>query len=407
MARSSAVLALALTLTLGACSTQHLDPIQSLSTPPDEACSQWLTQSDCLADTAHGCSFQPNAHGCKTTDSDCAPGECLTGDPFVRRRAGQKLWLHERPFRFVGTVSWGIAWGRSCTLSTLPDQTTALARTFDDLVDLQLTVLKVWAFQSYAGASGRDYSSFDRLVAASRRAGVRLIFVLENQYATSCTTGPARDDAWYGGGYASPYGDYALSLPDYARGLAAHFRDEPTILAWEIMHEGGSSGFDAVNGFAAAMSAALRDTDPNHLVALGADNGNTSATDRSGSPSNYERLNDHPALDLLDAHDFFAPDVPLTSSMTELVPIADSLDLPAFAGATAVELDDTSSASFRTRAERVEAKLHAAFDAGYVGFLIYDYIPDWTEVTWSFDTRSVDPLAGADGVLVRNAITAP
>ncbi len=46
---------------------------------------------------------------------------------------------------------------------------------------------------------------------------------------------------------------------------------------------------------------------------------------------------------------------------------------------------------------RVEAKLHAAFDAGYVGFLVYDYIPDWRDATWSFDTRPSDPLAGPKG----------
>jgi hypothetical protein len=83
------------------------------------------------------------------------------------------------------------------------------------------------------------------------------------------------------------------------------------------------------------------------------------------------------------------------------------LGKPIFAGATAVELADSSTASFTQRAARVEDKLHAAFDAGYVGFLVYDYIPDWQDVTWSFDTRMEDPLAGPNGVLVRNAIPSP
>ena len=255
-------------------------------------------------------------------------------------------------------------------------------------------------------ASGTDYTSFERVVDAARRAGVRVIFVLENQYP-DCSVGPARDDAWYGGGYAAPYGGYPLSFPDYARGLASHFRDEPTILAWEIMHEGATGSFDAMNGFVGAMSSAIRASDPNHLIALGLDNGNSAATDRTGSPSSYERLHAHPAVDLVDAHDFFAPDAPLPNGFSEIAGIAASLGKPAFVGASAVELEDTSAASFERRAGQVEAKLVAALDAGFAGYLVYDYIPDWDVRRWSFDTRAGEPLAGPNGVLVRHAIASP
>ncbi len=403
IARLAGLIALALV----ACGTEYVDPIQRMPMPRADACSDWLTESDCLADAANGCSFQPNALGCKTTDPHCTSGSCRSGDPFVRRRPLQGLWLLGQPYRFVGTVSWGIAWGSDCQVSTMPDQESALVRVFDDLVELRVTVLKIWALQSYAGASGSDYASFERVVAAARRAGVRLIFVLENQHEQDCTSGPPRNDAWYTSGYASPYGNYALSLVDYARSLARHFRDEPTILAWEILHEGRAGAFTAVSAFTATLSSVIRENDPNHLIVLGIDNGDSPATDRSEDPSNYERLHEHPAIDMLDAHDFAAPGTVLTEAMAELATIAQSLDKPIFAGATAVELADTSAASFAERADRVEAKLHAAFDAGYVGFLVYDYIPDWENVTWSFDTRPADPLAGPDGVLVRNAIASP
>jgi hypothetical protein len=320
------------------------------------------------------------------------------------------LWLHDSPYRFLGTVSWGIAWGRFCTVGTMPDQDAALVRLFDDLVDLGINALKIWAFQSYAGSSGTDYSSLQRVVDAARRAGVRLIFVLENHHHEGgCTTGPVRDDAWYVGGHASPYGDHALSLPEYTRGLVTHFRDEPTILAWEILHEGSAASFDALQGFSTTMASLIRENDPNHLIVVGIDNGNSPATDRAGSPSNFERLHEHPAIDAIDAHDFFAHDEPLVQSMTEIASIASTLGKPAFAGATAVELenDDTSPAGFERRANQLEAKLHAAFDAGYVGFLIYDYIPDWSDATWSFDARAEEPLAGPNGVIPRNAIPNP
>jgi mannan endo-1,4-beta-mannosidase len=390
-----------------ACGPEYVDPIERVPVQSADACGEWLTESECLADAAHGCSFQPNAPGCKTTDPKCASGSCRSGDPFVRSRPAQGLWLLGQPYRFVGTVSWGIAWGSKCQVPGMPAQEAALERVFDDLVELKVTVLKIWAFQSYAAGSGSDYASFERVVAAARRAGVRLIFVLENQHEQDCTSGPPRNDSWYASGYASPYGEYALSLVDYARGLARHFRDEPTILAWEILHEGRTDDFDAMSAFTEEMSSVIRENDPNHLIVLGTDNGDSPATARSQSPSNYQRLHEHPAVDMLDAHDFAAPGTPLTDPMLELAAIASSLGKPIFAGATAVELVDSSAASFSQRAARVEAKLVAAFDAGYVGLLVYDYIPDWQDVTWSFDTRMEDPLAGPNGVLVRNAIPSP
>jgi hypothetical protein len=319
------------------------------------------------------------------------------------RRFGDALLLHDAPYRFVGTVSWGLAWASDgCQVYSQADRDQAIARTFADLVGMRASVLKVWAFQSFAGESGTDYSSFERIVDAARRAGVRLILVLENHYP-DCTSGGARDDAWYRGGFESPYGDYALSYPDYVSGLVARFRDEPTILAWELMHEARGEDFEALDGFAARTSALIRSLDQNHLIALGTDAGDSAATSRAGIPSNYQRLHAHQAVDLMDVHDFFEEDTPLLSSFVELRAISQNLAKPIFAGATAVELEAETPAAFERRAQRVEDKLEAAFGAGFAGFLVYDYYPDWPELGRQFDARLGEPLAGPDGVIARHA----
>lgn len=384
------------------CGTQYADPIRQESDASTDACEAWSTAALCQADITHGCSYQPNPVGCRPDDPSCAPGTCRGGDPFVRR-VGPRLLLDGEPYAFTGTVSWGIAWAEgSCTVSSLPSQRAALDRTFGDLVDLRMNVLKIWAFQRYAGPSGTDYSSFERVVAAARRAGVRLIFVLESHHA-DCTRGQERDDAWYAGGYQQPYAGYTLSLPDYVRGLVEHFRNEPTILAWELMHEIRGEDFAALDGFSRHMSSLVRTSDPNHLIALGTDNGDSLGTSRSGSPSNYERLHAHSSIDLLDLHDFGAEGSPIPPAFTDLRIIAQKLDKPLFAGATAVDLTGTTPDAFATRAARVEAKLLAAFDVGFVGFLLYDYFPNWEGPSRAFDTRPEDPLAGPDGVFVRHA----
>jgi mannan endo-1,4-beta-mannosidase len=386
---------------LPACGTQYSDPIREELAPAQDPCGVWSTELDCRADTQHGCSFQPNDAGCSASDPSCAAGICRGGDPFVRR-IGQTLWLRDAPYTFVGAVSWGIAWDPDgCQVGSLPDHAQALVRTFDELAAMRADVLKIWAFQSFAGASGTDYSSFDRVVAAARRAGVRLIFVLENHWA-DCSSGGQRDDAWYGSGYLSPYGSYTLSYRDYVAGVVEHFRDEPTLLGWELMHEARGESFAPLDGFSAGMSALVRERDPNHLIALGLDNGSSPATS-SADGSNYSRLHQHAAIDLADVHDFTFPEQVLPPGYSEAAAITAALSKAIFAGATAVELSDSSGPSFQARAAAVENKLVAAMDAGFVGFLVYDYFPGWDELGWQFDGRAGEPLAGPDGVIARHA----
>jgi len=397
-------LALTLAALAAGCGTQYSDPIRLGTDGGADACAAWTTEVDCRNDTAHGCTFQPNDPGCHPSDPDCPLGTCRSGDPFVRR-SGQSLSLRGAPYGFVGTVSWGIAWGSRCTVDSMPDHEAALLRTFDDLVDMRVAVLKIWGFQSYAGAGGVDYANFERVIAAARQAGVRLIFVLENHYA-DCSEGPTRDDAWYAGGHRSPYGSYALSFPDYARRVVARFRDEPTILAWEIMHEARGEDFDSMSVLATDLTDAIDETDPNHLIVLGTDNGDSPATSRTSDPPNFTILHGHPAIDLIDSHDFY-DDTPLTDAQREVSELAVALDKPVFAGATAVSTADESPEALVTRAEIVEAKLEAALDSGFAGFLVYDYFPDWTTPGSRFDARPDDPLGGPNGVLARHAGAAP
>jgi hypothetical protein len=427
---------------LGACGTQYADPILGAATIADSGraqdalptaetgsaldaavsnrtdgnvvseadapmilsgCERWTTSADCLADTAHGCSFQPNAVGCHIDDSTCAPGTCLGSDPFVRR-FGATLQLHGAPFSFVGTVSWGISGdsSSSCRVTAYPTQDAALIRTFDDLADMRVSAFRVWAFQSYAGASGTDYSKFDKVVNSARQAGVRLIMVLEN-YWGDCTLGGQRNDTWFASGYRSPYAGYPLSLVDYVSGLVKHFRDEPAILAWEVMHEAAGDDFATLDAFGQDMASVIRAQDPNHLIALGFNNGDSPATSNVGEPSNYQQIHDHDGIDLVDVHDLNSPDVALTAGLTRDAAIAVALGKPAFAGASAVSLASTSPGDFQARADAMTNKLTAAFSAGYAGFLIYDYVPGWQSAHWEFDGRAADPLAGPQGVLAQNA----
>jgi len=417
--RALPITAALLACTLAGCSTQYADPVRAAGgaggagggasgTGGDaggdagsgtDPCSRWGTETECVKDTANDCSVQPNEVGCLLDDASCVPWTCASGDPFVSR-SGPDLFLKGRPFRFVGANAWGVA-GRNgnCQYSGFPSQQEALPQVFGALAEMRVQVLRVWAFQSFCGASGTDYSALDLVVRYARSAGVRLIFVLENMW-DDCSQGK-RDDAWFQAGYREPYGNYALSFPDYARGVVGHFRDEPTVLAWEIMHEAGGNDPAAMLDFATEMTALVRRNEPNHhhLIVLGTDSGSTPATQIEGSPSPFRTLQALDTVDLVDTHDFSAENSALTADEQASCAVAQSLNKPCFIGASAVSLIDTSASSFSVRASQVSNKAQAALDAGFAGYLVYAFTPGWQTVGFDFDARANDPLAGPGGTL--------
>lgn len=386
---------------LSACDARVTDVIVSANLP--DHCST-LDAERCAEDSLDGCSFQPNSPGCMPSDPSCGTGRCGSGDPFVRR-IGEALFLHSAPFVFVGTVSWGIAWAdNGCQVSAFETQEEALGKMFDELAAMQVSVLRFWAFQSFAGPSGADFSHFDRLVTKARAAGIRLIPVLENMHP-QCTSGGARDDAWFAVDYQKPYGNYALSYRNYVTQLVTHFRDESTIMAWELMHEAGGVQFASLDAFAADMTSVVRGIDPNHRIALGLDAGTTPATSTTGDPSNYFKLQDRREIDLIDVHDFNAPDDAIPAQLAQCRAVARALGKPIFLGAAAVNLQDASAASFTLRTAQLERKFAATLSDDFRGFLVYDYVPGWTNPTFDFDSRSDEPLAGPSGMIARAART--
>ena len=366
----------ALLCLLGACSTRYSDVIVAADDPvpvPRDRCAD-LNAEQCALDLA-GCTLQPNPTGCVSSDPTCGVGKCAGGDPYVRP-VGGALSLHNEPFVFIGTVSWGIAWAdNGCKVSAYASQEEALAEIFDDLATMHVSVLRFWAFQSFAGPSGTDFSHFDRLRDKARSAGVRLIPVLENMHS-DCSSG-TRDDAWFGGGYLRPYGNYALSYQTYVERLVTHFSNEPTIMAWELMHEASGTQFAPLEAFTADMASLVRRLDQNHLLALGLDVPSP-ATSLSGDPSYYFRLQDRPEINLVDVHDFDAPNEAMPANSAQSASIAHALGKPVFIGAAAVKVSDASPASLTLRAGQIERKLSSALAANFRGFLVYDFVPSWS-----------------------------
>jgi hypothetical protein len=387
---ASCTAALALALGLLGCGRQELDLL--VSAQKDDPCLGFQSESECDANAALGCSFQPNAEGCQSTDASCQPGMCRGGDPFVRR-VERSFFLNGAPFRFVGVSSWALLEATQCT-SSKPDEREAwMQRAYDELVPSRSKVARFFAFQSSAGPSGNDFTLFDSSVRYARRAGVRLMFILEHAEG-SCSQGGHRENAWYAGGYKSPDGNYTLSYRDFAQALAERYRDEPTVLGYVVMQSLGGDDRAALSGFVNDVGQLLHGVAPSQLVSLDL-NWNGGGGDDGAS---YRALQELPAVDLIDIDDYSFQET-LEPLDPVLLATLGKIDKPAVVGEGAFLLDSSDDAALAKRAQKARVRMSQWHDWGLSGTLLWAYQPGWGAASEEFDARPGDPLLQPGGVV--------
>ena len=140
-------------------------------------------------------------------------------------------------------------------------------------------MIRFWAYQTYT--QGATYwGGVDRVLAAAKATGMKVIPVLEDgpgDCTTSSTATPKakyQGDTWYSQGYKVPYGNATLSYRDYVARIAAHYADDPTILGWMMMNEADTSARDSAGrsvlvDFATDIAGVIRAADPHHLITVG------------------------------------------------------------------------------------------------------------------------------------------
>jgi mannan endo-1,4-beta-mannosidase len=235
-----------------------------------------------------------------------------TDTAFVTR-SGTSFVLGDQPFPFVGVNMFGAAWDASIYQCgpAMANPDAELDDWFGHAEsDFGARVIRFWAFQSYT-ASATDWRALDRVVQLAGRHGLKVLPVLENQWA-DCTQGGDKNAAWYATGYQQPYGAYPLDYQEYVRRVVSRYRDEPAIFGWELMNEARSRTADgrpdpeALFAFARDMTSLVKSLDHNHLVTLGVSTGRS-----PGVWGWYGRLHGLETVDFLGFHDYGSDDVPL------------------------------------------------------------------------------------------------
>jgi hypothetical protein len=243
----------------------------------------------------------PSIEPSSGVDTGAAAGGPSPAPSFVRVR-GNQLVLGDGPdgvgrvFRFVGA---------NLSIMHGPDNRAAAEQVIAGARRDGITVGRVWALgEGDRDAAGwlRDHFLFragprgwvdagprhlDRVIAAAGRAGIRLIITLSNSWADY--GGVPRYLRWVGRWRDGRYGAADRFYSDAQAGAAyrAHlerlltrtnaltgvpYRDDPTILAWELMNESAvatAAGAKARLSWITAMAGLIHRLDPNHLVTSG------------------------------------------------------------------------------------------------------------------------------------------
>jgi endo-1,4-beta-mannosidase len=331
------------------------------------------------------------------------PVLAAAGSPFVKR-AGTKLVLQGKPYRFTGiniynANSRGACWYAMASGPTLGQSLTAIGP--------RKEAFRAWFFQSQATTGGqRDWRAFDHTLSVARSHGVKVVATLANQWG-DCEAGGFKTGHWYTTGYKQLDPGGITSYRKWVSQVVARYRGNPTILAWQLINEAevkpsrdapacSPNAAAILKRFATDVSGMVKSIDPNHLVSLGTIGGG-----QCGAQSTeYQDVHRVPTIDLCEYHDY-QPHDPMPGDQWNGLQVridqCNALRKPLFVGETGV-IPNEVGGTLQARATAIDAKLSAQFSAGIVGNLEWA----WSALGSTWDDYEVGPRDPVLNVLGRH-----
>lgn len=326
---------------------------------------------------------------CGVLSTDLEPTDEVSGAPsgFVRRQ-GTQLLLDGKPFFFTGMNIYNAA-----SSAQRDSRRCWYDMGSKDILEASLKAIgpgteaiRAWFFQNQAtdDKGQRDWSSLDHTLAAARAHGMRVIPVLVNQWG-NCEGVPGNDsgyknNVWYETGYRTEVAPGMLApYRDWVREIVTRYRDDPTILAWQLVNEaeaglayGGDcpdTATETLVGFATDMAGMVKSLDRNHLVSLG-----TIGSGQCGARGpEYQTLHAVRGIDLCEYHDY-DPTRPIPgdewNGMTVRLQQCRALGKPMVTGEVGLMNKDADK-TFAGRAALLDTKLRAQKQAGVAGVLVW------------------------------------
>ena len=150
-------------------------------------------------------------------------------------RSGNQLLLNGKPYLFTGMNVYNANSDGSCwyQLNTGPGLDNAI-----NAMGLGVTVIRAWFFQRMATTGGqRNWSGFDHTLAVAAARGIKVIATLANQWPDCEPASGYKDEAWYTTGYTQPDPSGTVSYRSWVAEVAARYKNNPSILAWQLINE--------------------------------------------------------------------------------------------------------------------------------------------------------------------------
>lgn len=215
-------------------------------------------------------------------------------DSFVRVRDGA-LSVNGEPFRFVGVNAYYLHEEATRALRGSEEARGRLDEVLARATELGATVVRTWAFNDHPGHDtvlqrrplvydAEALEGLDQVIAAAGAHGLRLVLPLGNYWPDY--GGVPQYLRWHGLRADAP--QLFFTDPDVRAHYRAHianvvgrtnsvtgvpYREDPTILAWELLNEPRGTGLDdggaALAAWVTEMAGVVRGVDPNHLVGTG------------------------------------------------------------------------------------------------------------------------------------------
>ena len=318
-------------------------------------------------------------------------------------RSGTSLELNGEPYRFAGINIYNANSDGWCGYEMRsPGRLAAALGTLDPGTN----AIRAWFTQPLsqnAAGTARDWSAFDNTLAQARARGIRVIVTLSNHWGecgNRVATGTKSPD-WYQSGYMAVEPGQLTSYLDYVGEVVSRYRNDPTILFWQLMNEAetkdlvtgdcAAGGETILHDFAADVSSVIKTVDNNHLVSLGTLGGPQCGPHREG----FRTVHDVPTVDVCEYHDYSPTEALPTfnygdgydNGLVSRVAICHDLGKPIFVGESGIP----RSVGLASRAMQFQAKIRAQLGAGVVGFLAWNYADASEELDATYDVRPGDP----------------
>jgi len=241
---------------------------------------------------------------------------------------GTELMLHGKPFKYAGTNSYYLM-----VYSVQPDMRKLVEEVFDDAGNMGVNVIRTWAFNdgkrqwNALQTSPGEYkeSTFvglDQVIAKAKKKGIYLVLSFGNnwnnyggikQYVdwSPTTANKEHNEFFTDKNTRQYYKDNIKAILGRENTVTGvKYKDEPTILAWELINEPRVSkdlSGDILNNWISEMSSYVKSIDKNHLVTTGCEGfyTNTNKYDwklNGSEGGDFIRNHSIPTVDIVSFH---------------------------------------------------------------------------------------------------------